>query len=635
VPSPSKAQGRSEAAAAPTLRFSQTRIAFKFVFDCGGGLDPLDAARSILAHDIGIAAVGLGTEDVYVAPRFAKVSRATDLLEELASITEQETKRALVARLVRRPSLLLRIAGSSVRRSGNSEAEQDAVAPREAEPESDGGPTASDWATSIREDAAALRWTITEAPIVQQVAISYDRQRFQPDYLSSLPFCRIQLQPITCATAEGESILYEADLVIHRGGIAILTFWWHDDDRRRDVDSLIPLTLGSTGRFTKIRISEAAARTAGWPEVETIPGSSREFEGGIWWRTDDHRQPEPWSLIAHVYMEAISKSLSRAGSRSSSWLCYPVIFTSLESAASRLRSQHGRLQLAGLIARMFSWRELTPEAAEKLIGRDWSLHADSSIYFDAANFVVLRHGRDQGLTHRDLDWAGTVDHLLIRAWLPRVANDMLLAAAATPSAVREVAGHLLLASRELAGSGVVSWGSLRDMVSASDRSLGVAGDVAAAQERLRLLSQVTEAAEAEHRARRDTVLQLVAALAAVMLGLPALNEAVSIVTSGGLPSWLGSWVQGSVKGARGREAQVSVSIWLGFVVCMGGTLCWGLWRRRPRAPFAESAAARFSGRWPYRWPDGPIKVDLDSPYHGALDVEPEDEAQGAQQPAGD
>lgn len=586
----------------PVLRFAQTRVAFKYSFDCGQAVEPLDAARKLLDDDLGVAAVGMNESDVFVAPRFARVSKATDLLNDLATIGEAPTARRVLGLLARRPRFAWGFVRSVIRRRESAGKDD---APRDG------------WWQETRDVAEELRRSVRDAPVLQQVAREFDRIRFHPDYLAELPFCRVQLNSVVLREPGGDALTFEVDAIIHRSGAVVLTFWWHDNDRERNVDDLIPLILGMTPRFVEASIVESAAKAADWPESSDVHSSTREYEGGVWWRTDTFERPVSWTVIAWPYMAAISRVLSGSSlPRSTAWSCYPVTFTAINQTTDQaVRDLGPRLELAGLVGRIVNWRNITPELVDEALGRDWSLHPDKSIYFHKGAFAVVEHGPSEGLTVEDFDWGGTVDHLLLRAEQARIVGELALRAPASPAAVHDAAAQLLLASRELLGRGVVAWGSLETMVGEADQQFGVDAEIEAAQVRLGLLNQVSEAQVAAQRSRRDTVLQLIAGLAAVIFGLPAIHQAVTIIGEASeAPSWTGPWGNSLVDQAGQHPLQTSVCLWLVVVFVVLAAVAWSIRTRRENRPLSVRAVPAFSGRFPYQWPDEAVRIRVDSPY---------------------
>lgn len=212
--------------------------------------------------------------------------------------------------------------------------------------------------------------------------------------------------------------------------------------------------------------------------------------------------------------------------------------------------------------------------------------------------------RTHGDADDDLEWSGLADYMLQRFWSAKTLANMALGVSPDPRALQRASQQYLLASVELLGPPDTSWGTANEMVERADINFGIPSLVESAKERLAITSQVVTAQVDEREARRDVVLQFVAAAAAVVLGLPAINDVVKLLSSVQTPTWAAD----AIRPIRSHPGLSTVVAWLALCLATAVVLVWGLRRAKGGAPLAERAHAPFQGKVPYRWPGEPVEV---------------------------
>lgn len=580
------------------LRFSHVRFAYKYVFDLGAAVDPLDAARRLLDHDVGVAAVGLDPADVYIARRFATIGRS---VADLSALQEANARlsRGIWAYL-RFIALRPRLALWTV---------QALVAARRGQSGSEEPPS-----TGLAETIDELSRAMLEVPMLQQIEVAMDRRRLSPGYLSSLPYCRVELQPVF-GRVGGLEIELDAHLLVHRTGTCVLTFWWQHE-RSLSTDALIKAVHPSSRTFDRVSIVADVVRAAAkaWRADVSPPQDRSEINGVAFWGYETDDEPIALGPSFEVYADALRShvlggDLVRSQLRNGDWFCFPVTFATARRVATFDKlSPDQQAQIGGIATGHEAWRTAPQERLQAWLGEDWSLRPDQAVHFSSASMVVLSAGGTR--THADaddLEWSGLTDYMLQRYWSARTVDQMALGVAPNPLSMQKVTEQFLLASIELFGPPDTSWGTANEMVERADVNFGVPDLITSARERVALTRDAVTAQVEQRQARRDVVLQFVAAAAAVVLGLPAIDDLVQRLVMVRSPEWAVDLLD-----PIRRHPELSTALcWLALSLAVVLVLFWALRRPPGGAPLAERAHRPFTGRFPYRWPGDPVEVRLE------------------------
>jgi len=549
--------GSSDEDAKGALRFSDVVIFYNYVFDLGIHLDPLEAGRRILKTDLGLAAFGLGEDDVLVADRFEelqgllrKVHRLEDDLEHMG----QSSLRALALLALHHPFALLR----GVRRSRRPR--RGADTDPELASAGDNDAATDDTRSSLEETRRLIEESMARVQLFGLLRRHVDRELFRPDYLAGLPFARMDLQPVFMTMGEQE-LSVDVGLLIHRTGIAILTFYVMFD-KTFDVDELIRMSTAAQLRFTETEVAralvdvQARSFSLGRREVDSFP-TSREHRDGIEWFRYRHVEPVGLFDLFEMYASAAQAAVHQRTptrpdetwewARTGEWLAYPVVF---------LRRAHGvppgerikdafPLATAGLIMRYPSWRDLDTDVAKRVLDEDasilttsswWALENATTVLYEASHRLeadATSEGRPAGN-----DWivqefraSSAVEPLLVQLWILRALSARLRETPGQLGQLLRLKAELVVGLEELQGLSTFMFGSLRETTERARVRFGVKAAHEALVAELQLVDQIISVQEAQRRAARGRFATLAGTTVGLILGAAGARQLVLTLAS--------------------------------------------------------------------------------------------------------
>jgi hypothetical protein len=198
-------------------QFEEVAIFYNFVFDLGDFVNPTEVTRQLLDTEFALSAANYLTDNIEVATRFRRLARLRSGLQDLAEIyrhLETEGARGMVWWALRHPIRSWRLWRTARQIRSSMDEEQSKA---EAVDEGDLYETVEGAIKFIDEAMGRIQ-------LFGALQRHVDRSLFTPQYLREIPFTRIDLQPFY-ATIAGECIDVDVGVLIHRTGVAILTFY--------------------------------------------------------------------------------------------------------------------------------------------------------------------------------------------------------------------------------------------------------------------------------------------------------------------------------------------------------------------------------------------------------------------------
>ena len=561
---PFRTSSHAEEQLAEELRFEEVVIFYNQVFDLGSNVNPTEFARKLLQEDFSLVAPNYLTNEIEVAERFKDLERLRSSAEALSDLRQNLDSagiRGMATWVLSHPVHALRLVplfwqSRKEREPLPKEQELEAEKERDscAETADNGSQLAEERAVKFMDDAMRrLGW-------FESLQRHVDRSLLKPQYLEEVPFTRIGLQPFF-ATMAGERIGVDVGLLVHRSGVAILTFYVSFEGRKTAEELLDLELLAPKAEIAELRVARAVvdlqARSHGLraKEIDRTP-SEREFSSGIEWFI--YRDHEKGALVDvfDMYRIAVASSLQdektprldklMARLRAPEWFVYPAVFARRVLPAipdsGVFKEQYPR-QIAGLIQRI-EWRGLTEENVRRMVEGDFSVRKDYSLYVEAGHAMVFymepyrqRLIAAYGENVPGENWLAAhfqtsvvIDVLLIQRWILKTLNRRLGSLTSNPAGLNALKRDLLVTLEEYHNI-AVSYGSAQEIIRQARQKMGTDELYQALMRKLDILDRLIEIEETRKRAWRDRTLKAATAVATLLVALPAASRVTEVIGS--------------------------------------------------------------------------------------------------------
>jgi hypothetical protein len=603
------------------LQFSQIDIYYKYAFDLGHPVNPIDAARRLLRTDFAQAFRNHATGEDEIADRYRHQTISyRKFLDAQQALQEMQTrsgpspyfKLLLIDPIVYGPALF-----RGLRRVLLNEApEPDMVEPVEKD---EGYDEVTDAVAEFVSDLVALL-------AIQE---NVDRTVFHEDYLDKIPFVRVGLQPFE-ATLAGESVVFDVAVTIHRSGIAILTAYGifsHTLGVREIIElermSLLPIhscEIPSTviKRYHTLLYGGSHAFGEKFAS-EDRPGyvRLRVEEGTVLAALFDAYR---YSIIeAAQYKRYRSLDSLHLSLRSQQYLGYPIIFVRHPEVdtGEDFKAQYADT-LAKLVLGFDSPSKLRQREVEEICRGDLSNTDDYSLYLTEGSATVLYYGNAERKIPAEIRSAEWVRETFMTTVVIDilVLQRMILAtyAAQLDQVTLDVSGlnrlnrikqDLLVMLEEYEVLGLSHYGSVYDIIQRGQEILRIRDMHTLFVQRLENIERLVQVVESRRRIARDQLLKRVTTIVSFVLSFPAAHNIVDIVRSWAsvpsraYPSWIQLPFVWIVERANTRPVYTTLVLYLAifvltsFAIWSGTLLDW--LRRRQRVvptPRATKSTAR-------------------------------------------
>jgi hypothetical protein len=391
-------------------------------------------------------------------------------------------------------------------------------------------------------------------------------------------------------------------LLLHRSGVMQLTLALPLPDRIT-VDQYLEMSFGSSEFVTATRVSEPILRAAFGKRAERHLGGEweAEQEEGVRWRTIKHESPATISELSVLYQQAIAFTIKSA--RSGDWFCYPAAFIDKVACCNSeesFRDTHER-ELKNAIIRSVDVSSIRAGAVSSLVPEDCSLTRSSSWYCNMSSSLEINWpGSPDGEFSQHLQRVVILESALLQYWQIRLLDRRVGVANDSVRQVREIQREAIFGLREYRDSSI-SFGDAMDLVDRllvewrADRLYGHV------LESIDQLQQLVVAAESKRSATRANTLAGVALIVAIFLGLPAIDETLSIANKVKDDGILGI----PLKPFHFLASRGDKGTWVGYLAFLASVLACLLGltlrrgRPRPRSRHREPGIS---------WPLGTVRV---------------------------
>lgn len=507
--------------------FPSGAISYTYTFDVGTAVSHRDLANRLLKNEIAEAGLAAGTTDIPLGRQFEGLKKVRDLadtydtlrklrdgeiaLNELPFL-ERQRIRAIVGKA--------RLA-NAIKKPGEN-VEQD-----------DGEPDAR-----VKEARRLIEDHVKDLRAFSIARAAVDGDLYRSSYLAEVPYFRMSLAsfyakqfspPLSEANVE-EPI--EVELLIHRSGVALLTFhFMYPAGLTADDLSLI-------GRSNRVHFSEARVPVPTVRAFCEYQGESFEqFKDKI---THEAGSPdrvhtvfaEPISLddIFNVYQGAV---LQFSGTpRSPSWFCFPTIFV------PGLLCCHTRQNwLNTHQSELFALINGVPIPVNKAFSRDLDSLTDFGLTPDSSFYAT-------GGLAVEVDWKfaqiapveavpmfmrlTVVEYGLLRYWQVRCVEASIDLTNVDEAKVTRTWSEFSFEMDEVRRP-QLSYGTANDIATHIYNEAGGPKNYDAAREKLDALRDLLAAHTSRKSNRRSARLAAGAILGAILLGLPAIRQSLDIL----------------------------------------------------------------------------------------------------------
>jgi hypothetical protein len=523
------------------LEFGKVAVFYNFLFDLGQPTDPTEAARTLLKNDFALSAANYSNEDLEVAERFKNLEILRKKAQSISIIEKHlhDNDWGAIAKLaIRQPIFAGEFAFNVIKiliRYKTKETKEKSKTPSE---------NANDIVGFIDDSMVKIQW-------IEALKRHVDRTLFAPQYLQEIPFARVGLQPFFIEV-ETEKISIDVEVLIHRTGVAILTFYIIFSDKMT-TQEIINLNA-STLSFNSLEIVQQL--------VELTPGPTRKpsetrYSGGVYWckYEADGDNKGTLSDVFEMYHGAIisaihNKKPSKQGEpwswlRSSTWLAYPIIFIGDITPSIvdyEIFKEKYPIDLAGLIARYPQSSSLRQNKIMKYINSDVSINKDYSLFIESSHSLVIYYENKQSILTKiskgkfpSPEWISTyfntsvvIDILLVQRCILIVLNDKIKMLSLNLDTLNQLKREVLLGLEEYSGI-VLSHGSAQDIIKQKRTAMGNVDLYNNLKQKMDNLEKLIDVEESRRHAKLDILIKFATFFGTIIFGLVGAWNIVKII----------------------------------------------------------------------------------------------------------
>ncbi|MCW8100808.1 hypothetical protein [Streptomyces tauricus] len=468
-----------------------------------------------------------------------------------------------------------------------------------------------------RETADFIQNSVSEAQAINAIQHTIEQDMYRPDYRYSEPYLRLHLKPIVVwldvlgggAEREGEDysegVYANATLLLHPSGVVQIQIALQFPSDISTIE-LERMQFGGSPIISAAEYPEVLIRAATPSRdlEERLLGHWVEGErSGTRWRRCRFQDPASVADLFMTYLDAIHGIAVKKSS--SEWLCHPVIFVKKVDCCEseeQFRSLHSA-ELVSLLSRYSSPRGERGAAIAELVPRDRSLNLDHSVYMDATHTTSIRWPGASGPE----EYAGHLSHIivvecaLLQYWQIKMIDRRVAGSTGHLREIAQLQRDAIFGMREYRNS-PLSYGTARD--AANEILVGLEADrlYEHTLECLSQLQQLVATNDSQRSARRANTLAATAAVAAAVLGLPAVEDTLNVAK--GIPP-TGIWGTAAAP-LRNLAAEGAVGAWKGYIILLVTVLLFALvWNRIYKRRMARRGRRGIAGM---RWPWGTITI---------------------------
>ncbi|WP_406071111.1 hypothetical protein [Micromonospora sp. NBC_01638] len=596
--------GLEDPGRAHVATYDEVVVYFTFVFG-SAPVSPHAVAERLLAAELAETVTSPVDGEVRMAPRYGDLVRVIRDAQRLAEAGRAVAGGQLGRWARKHPLLAAKLATSVLRRKVRRADGRPIDRGDEEEVDND-----EDVETKMLRVVDEVNASVARRQTLNAIQHAREQDMYQAAYLESEPYLRLTLRKVNfglsgfsdqdeLAGGQRGDVL----LLVHRSGVLQLTVAVRMP-QGLNTDQLIPRTVASGVSLSWIEVAEPVMETAsrrGRYDPRRWPGTwLSETQEGTRWRRIVHAGPASLVDLFRLYQDAIveASGIDPGGE----WFCHPVVCVDRLGCCGReaLWTSRHRHELNGILTRHEGYRGLR-EPARLKVPADSSIRNRDSVWHAHASTTLIAWEQERKRFDDHLWALLLVENFLLQYWQLRAVNASLEAAGTAPTAAvaRDLQRRLIFGLQEFNRS-ALAYGDAQDTVSVLLQSSGAERMRALLGERLDQLGSIVAAEQAERSAARSTAAAVAAFAAAVVFGLPAIDQTLNLVKAmphNGVTGWLASPLRAitEVGAAASLVAYLSV-----LAVLLVALVLYGLPKRRSRLRRIRPAGLE--------WPGGTIRV---------------------------
>ena len=527
----------------------EAAIFYNFAFDLGGVINPTIAARSLLKADFAIASANNLNEDIEVAERFRHLLNIRSQIKDISEVIQNKDSSSLTKWILRHPSQFLHILYAMLSKRLFHEKPSNATKERSKE----------DFEDTIRFIDEAM----INIQLLAAIHRDVDKSLFTPGYFQENPFARINLQPFFTVLM-GERIGIDVEVLIHRTGVAILTFFIIFN-KQKSADELVELRYSSS--ICSLEICKSVIECN--PELFAEPCEQKSSSGVDWCiykKLDDYRLMDifelyQWAIISAIHKDKPSRGKPWYWQRSPTTLAYPILFIDRIVPAFLDVTEfkkHCPEDLTALALRIPRSRKLKEKVIKKILNEDLSLDNHHSLYISSGHAICIYYEQlrqdliravgekipGQDLLSRHLNTSIIIDTILIQRWILTIQNDQLSDLPSNFKKLNDLKREILLCLEEF-NNVTLTHGETQDIIRQAREKTGINEMHRNLMQKLNDIDKLIEAEETDRRAKRDILVKFAALFATVIFGLVGSWQMIGVITEWSplIPNTPRGWMQ--------------------------------------------------------------------------------------------
>lgn len=587
----------------PQLQFIDVDIYYNYVFDLGGHVNPIDAARRILRSDLGQAFRNYITGKAEVADRYdvwiEQYNKFQQLRDDIEKIETRQNLAVYLKLLLSNPKFYSHVYFNAIKAAFSSPNHQE----KEDQDESNGS-NIDDFTVEVKEAIIDLIGLLTFHEHV-------DREIFFSGYLETVPFTRVGLQPFGAVIDEQE-IVFDLTLTIHRSGIAILTAYgvFSED---MSLDEILRLERISELTVKKYDLPSCAIQRYLSLLTEYTPSQKQimEFEasnpsthqGYVGLEGDEHSVlGAAFDTYRYFIIETIHKKKYRSIDdlhkklRSNQWYAYPMVFIK-ETAPSYLSATDFKESQSEALARLIMGLDasstLKPELVDEVCEQDLSIVDDYSLHLTEGSGIVIYYENFIKVPQDILanEWIRqkflttvVIDILLLQKGILSAFNVYLDKTTYDAGQLNNLKKEYLLGLEEFEALEISHYGSVHDIIKRGQEIFRIADLRSLFLIKLENIEGLIKVAEKRQQARQERIVKFLTTLATTILALTAAQDVIDVLLNwpSNAPNNYPVFIRSAYSTIRDIITQHSTIVTLVLYLLIVVMTLLALWYEKPR-----------------------------------------------------